>query len=181
MISIRTVAALFLVLTVFFTAPVFAEKETPAPKDFSVEPSSEWMELPLDLRGVLVSYGKKGTLATFHITERELDEVKTVRALKWSDLFSPEFASIAIHQEGETTLGGERARYCVYSLKPGTFKLTMEGTLPAKYMNYVLVRGKKLFSITFKDTEDGFAMNFPSFLAVARTLKFSPVLPEKKV
>jgi hypothetical protein len=133
---------------------------------------------------VVVSYGKKGTLATFHITERNLDEVKSIEQLKWEDLFSPEFGSIDIRTENITLLGGEKAKFCVYTLKPGEFKRTMEGKLPGKYINYVLIHRGKLFSITFKDTEDGFALTYPSFLAVIRTLRFDaakPAPPRKPV
>lgn len=162
---------LMLILSfVTFAAPLPSKVKS---RDFSITPSSEWMELPLPLQGIVVSYGKKGTLATFHITERELDGSKTVQMLQWKDLFSPQFESIDIRSEGETTIDGRKARYCIYHLKPGAFKTQMEGKLPAKYMNYVLVNGRKLFSVTFKDTEDGFGLNYPSFLAAIRTLKFT--------
>jgi hypothetical protein len=161
-----------------------AEKlETPS-KGFSIEPSQDWIEVPLPLQGVTVSYAKKGTLATFHITERNLDEVKTIEQLKWEDLFSPEFGSIDIRTQNVTLLGGEKAKFCVYTLKPGEFKRTMEGKLPAKYINYVLIHQGKLFSITFTDTEDEFALTYPSFLAAIRTLRFDaakPILPRKPV
>lgn len=135
------------------------------------------MELPLPFQGVVVSYGKKGTLATFHITERDLDQVRPVEDLDWRDLFSPEFNSIDISQQSLTVLAGEKAKFCVYTLKPGEFKRTMEGKLPGKYMNYVLIHGGKLFSITFKDVEDGFVLNYPSFLAAIRTLRFNEPAP----
>jgi len=159
-----------------------AEKIESPSKGFSINPSKDWMELPLPLQGVVVSYGKKGTLATFHITKRNLDEVRTVDQLKWEDLFSPEFGSIDIRTQNATLLGGEKAKFCVYTLKPGEFKNTMEGKLPGKYINYVLVHQGKLFSITFKDTEEGFALTYPSFLAVIRTLRFdaSQPAPQRK-
>jgi hypothetical protein len=53
----------------------------------------------------------------------------------------------------------------------------MEGKLPGKYINYVLIHEGKLFSITFKDTEDGFALTYPSFLSVIRTLRFDASKP----
>ncbi len=160
--------------------PVHAEDAAPATKDFSLQTSSEWVELPPSFQGVVASYGKLGTLATFYITARDLEEAKTVRDLRWEDLFKPEFASINIHHEGETVIGGEKARYCLYSLKPGEFKSTMEGNLPAKYMNYVLIHGNKLFSVTFKDTQDGFGLSYPSFVTVIRTLRFETAPPAKQ-
>ena len=154
-----------------------AEKVEPLAKGFSISPSQDWIELPLPLQGVMVSYGKKGTLATFHITERNFDEVKTVDQLKWENLFSPEFRSIDIRTQSTILLGGEKAKFCVYTLKPGEFKKTMEGDLPAKYINYVMLHQGKLFSITFKDTEDGFVLTYPSFLAAIRTLRFDASKP----
>jgi hypothetical protein len=153
-----------------------AQNESPA-KGFSLSLSPDWIELPLPLQGVLVSYGKKGTLATFHITARDLDGAKTVDQLSWKDLFSPEFKSIDIRQESVTVLAGEKAKFCIYSLKPGEFKDVMEGKLPGKYINYVLIHGGKLYSITFKDTEDGFALNYPAFLTAIRTLRFEAAKP----
>lgn len=152
-------------------------------KGFSLQPSADWIELPLPFQGVVVSYGKKGTLATFHITERELEEVKPVEQLKWEDLFSPQFGSIDIRTQSATVLGGEKAKFCVYVLKPGEFKNTMEGALPGKYINYVLIHRGKLYSITFKDTEEGFSSTYPSFLSVIRTLRFEEPaagLPRKR-
>jgi hypothetical protein len=161
---------LFLISPVNF---LHAEKVKPPAKEFSIKLSQDWIELPLPFQNVLVSYGKKGTLATFHITERDLEGSKTVDQLSWEDLFSPEFKSIDIRQQSVTVLAGEKAKFCVYTLKPGEFKTTMEGKLPGKYINYVLIHGGKLFSITFKDAEDGFALTYPSFLAAIRTLQFA--------
>ncbi len=166
---------LFLTLIFVLSLPcnfLRAEEAVAPPKGFSITPSPDWIELPLPFQGVVVSYGKKGTLATFHVTVRNLDEVRTVDQLKWEDLFSPQSGSIDIRTQNTTFLGGEKAKFCIYTLKPGEFKKTMEGNLPAKYINYVLVHQGKLFSITFKDTEDGFAMTYPSFLAALRTLRF---------
>ena len=208
---VRKYWVLLLSLLLLFP-PVFlgAEKAELPAKGFLIEPSKDWIELPLPFQGVVVSYGKKGTLATFHITERDLEEgktvpmpinrsqaevgavpttsdqkkakVRTVEQLKWEDLFSPEFGSIDIRTQNTTLLGGEKARFCIYTLKPGEFKRTMEGKLPAKYINYVLIHQGKLFSITFKDTEDGFALTYPSFLAVIRTFRFdaSKPIPQRK-
>jgi hypothetical protein len=172
--------ALFVILP---ASLVFAEHAAPSKLPFAISPSKEWMELPLPLQGVLASYGKKGTLATFHITEREFDEVKNLEQLRWEDLFSPQFSSIDIHKQGSMVLGGERSRFCIYTLKAGEFKDTMEGKLAGKYINYVLIHGGKLFSITFKDTEDGFALNYPSFLTAIRTLRFNapaPISPRRR-
>jgi hypothetical protein len=164
------VSVLFVMLSVVSALAGLA----PSPKlPFAISPPKEWVELPLPLQGVLVSYGKKGTLATFHITEREFDEVKSLEQLRWEDLFSPQFGSIDIHAQGMAVLAGEKAKFCIYSLKPGEFKKTMEGTLSAKYINYVLIRRGKLFSVTFLDKEDGFALNYPSFLTAIRTLRFN--------
>jgi hypothetical protein len=170
---------LFLVFPVGFLR---AEKVESPSKGFSIKPSQDWIELSIPFQGVVVSYGRKGTLATFHITERNLGEVKTVEQLKWEDLFSPEFGSIDIRTQSATLLGGEKAKFCVYTLKPGEFKKTMEGKLPSKYINYVLIHQGKLFSITFKDTEDGFTLTYPSFLAAIRTLRFdaSEPVPERR-
>jgi len=152
--------------------PVRAAEVVPAKRPFTVSPSAEWMVLPLPLQGVLVSYGRKGTLATFHITERDLDQGKTLEALRWEDLFSPQFSSIDIHKQGDAVLAGEKAKFCIYTLKSGEFKDIMEGKLAGKYINYVLIHGGKLFSITFYDTEDGFSVDYPSFLTAIRTLRF---------
>ena len=168
--NIRVLSVVFFLI--FPVGFLHAAKVDLPSKGFSIQPSQDWIELPLPFQGVVVSYGRKGTLATFHITERDLDQVKTVEQLKWEDLFSPEFKSVDIRTQSTTVLGGEKAKFCVYVLKPGEFKSTMEGKLAAKYINYVLIHRDKLFSITFKDTEDGFASTYPSFLAVIRTLRF---------
>jgi hypothetical protein len=170
---LRKIRVLVFVLGLILPGVLLRAEEAKMPaREFSLQLSPDWIELPLPFQGVVVSYGKKGTLATFHITERDLGESKSVSELSWKDLFSPEFESIDIRQESVTVLAGEKAKFCIYTLKPGEFKKTMEGKLPGKYLNYVLIHGGKLFSITFKDTEDGFAVTYPSFLAAIRTLRF---------
>jgi hypothetical protein len=179
--SIRLLRKIILLsLALLLASPgsfLFAGKSEPPAKGFSIKLSQDWIELSLPFQGVVASYGKKGTLATFHITERNLEGVKTVEQLKWEDLFSPEFKSIDIRTQNVTVLGGEKAKFCVYTLKPGEFKDTMEGKLPGKYINYVLIHGGKLFSITFKDAEEEFPSTYPSFLAVIRTLQFDAQKP----
>lgn len=157
-----------------------AEKIGPSTKEFPIKPSQDWVELPAPLQDAVVSYGKKGTLATFHITERKLDEGRTVEQLKWEDLFSPEFDSIDIRVQNMTTLGGQEAKFCMYTIKPGEFKQIMEGKIASKYINYVVIYKGKLFSVTFRDAEDSFPLNYPSFLTAIRTLRFEPG-PGKKV
>ena len=169
----RQYRVLALILFLLFPAALSrAENAAPSKSPFSVTPSREWIKLDLPLQGMLVSYGKKGTLATFHISERDLDGAKSLGDLRWEDLFNPQFSSIAIRKQGEAILSGEKSKFCIYTLKPGEFRDTMEGKLPGKYINYVLIHGGKLISITFKDTEDGFALNYPSFLTAIRTLRF---------
>jgi len=178
----KTLVFSIVLFVMFPIAFLHAEKVNIPAKEFSLKLSKDWIELPLPYQGVVVSYGKRGTLATFHVTERALDGVRTIAQLKWKDLFSPQFESIDIRQESVTTLGGETAKFCIYTLKPGEFKDAMEGKLPGKYINYVLVHQGKLFSITFKDTEDDFASTYPSFLSAIRTLKFDsadPILRRK--
>lgn len=171
----------FVLSAVFFLiGPVLllhAEKFGSPAKGFSISPSKDWVELPVSFQGVVASYAKKETVATFHIKERDLEGTKTIDQLSWESLFSPEFGSIDIHSQNTTLLGGEKAKFCVYTLKPGEFKKTMEGKLPGKYINYVLVHQGKLFSITFMDREEGFALNYPSFLAAIRTLRFDTIQP----
>lgn len=170
----------FLLLLCLATMPILnahAEKFISENQKFSIEPSEEWMPLSLDYANVVVHYGKKGTLATFHISAREFEEAKTLEMLKWEDLFSPEFNSIDIHTQGQTMIGGEKARYCVYSLKSGPFKSKMEGKLPGKYMNYVMIHNGRLFSITFKDTAEGFSVDYPSFMKAIRTFQFNELPP----
>jgi len=105
---------LMLLLMLFPVCLVHAEKFESEEKKFSIEPPAEWMQLPLGYESVAVSYGKKGTLATFHISARDLEDGKTLESLKWEDLFSPEFNSIDIHTQGVTMIGGKKARFCIY-------------------------------------------------------------------
>lgn len=172
------VSALFLFL-IFSCNFVYGENAASSKaKGFSFQLPSDWIELQMPFQGDVVSYGKKGTLATFHVSRRDAEAAKTIDQMKWEDLFSPQFASIDIRTQGATTLGGEKAKYCLYVLKPGDFKTTMEGALPAKYMNYVVVHGGKLYSITFKDTMDGFVSSYASFLTILRTLRFDTADPQ---
>jgi len=172
--------SLILSVVLFLILPVtsgHAAKGLLPKRPFSIELPKDWIELSLPFKDVVASYGRKGTLATFHITARDIDDVKDVAFLKWEDLFSPQFQSIEIHSQGETMLDGVKAKNCLYTLRPGEFKATMEGKLAAKYINYVLIRNGKLYSITFKDTEDGFALDYPSFLAAIRTFHFNASTP----
>ena len=98
---------------------LLAEKSEAPSKGFSIEPAQDWIELPPPFQDVVASYAKKGTLATFHITERNLDEVKSIEQLKWEDLFSPEFKSIDIRTQNVTLLGGEKAKFCVLKMASG--------------------------------------------------------------
>ncbi|HOW87479.1 MAG TPA: hypothetical protein PKV84_02350 [Candidatus Omnitrophota bacterium] len=174
----RRCGVLFLVFFLSFPSVFLAaQPKSVSPRDFSISPSGEWVELPVPLQNVVVSYGKKNTLATFHVTERELDENKTVDQLRWEDLFSPEFDSIDIRVQNMATLGGQKAKFCMYTIKPGKFKDMMEGKIFSKYLNYVTIHNGKLFSVTFRDTEDSFPMNYPSFLAAIRTFRFEKPEP----
>lgn len=169
------IGQLFLAM-VFFMAIIpasgFAEKFESPENGFSINPSADWKEIPQSFQGGIVSYAKEDSTALFHTTVRDMEEPKTVSDLKWEDLFSPQFESISIKTDGETVIAGEKAKYCIYVIKPGPFKTQMEGKIPTKYMNYVIPRDRQLFSITFVDTLDGFSLDYSSFLAAVRTINF---------
>lgn len=158
-----------------------AEKFESPEHGFSINPPEGWSKQPSAYEGVVVTYWKEGGLATFHVIERNLEGAKTVSELKWEDLFSPKFEEITIRQEAETMIGGEKARYCIYKIKPGAFKQQMEGKADFKYMNYILVKGGRLYSITFKDLEDAFSIHYVQFLDAIRSIRFvEPIAePEK--
>jgi hypothetical protein len=159
-------------------SPVSAEVFQSPENGFSIDPPAPWKQVSqASFQGGVVSYAKEGSTALFHVTARDMEEAKTLDQLKWEDLFSPQFDSIAVGTEGEALIGGEKAKYCVYTIKPGPFKAQMEGKIPAKYINYVLIRGNKILSITFVDTLDGFGLDYASFLAAVRTVRFGEVKP----
>lgn len=177
----RKLAALVVILSLVFAPEIsLAAQAASGPRPFSLTLSKEWIELDLPFQNVLASYGRKGTLATFHITARDMEGAPDVSSLKWEDLFSPQFPSIDIRSQGETLLGGEKAKYCIYTLRPGEFKTLMEGKLAAKYINYVLIHQGKLYSITFKDVEAGFALNYPAFNRAIQTLRFNGSTPLRR-
>lgn len=175
---LKRLALLVVVLLVVLPGSLtFAERLESPENGFSIDPQPPWRKITQSFQGGIVSYALEGSTALFHVTARDVEGKKTVADLKWEDLFSPQFESITIGTEGETVIGGEKAKYCVYRIKPGPFKIQMEGTIPAKYMNYVLVRDGKLFSITFVDTLENFSLDYSLFLAAARTIQFGEVKP----
>jgi len=167
-----------LILAILMEGPAFAEKFESPENGFSIDPLEPWKKIPqAAFQGGVVSYALEGSTALFHVTVRDLEKAKSVAEYKWEDLFSPQFGEILIGTEGETLIGGEKAKYCVYRIKPGAFKTQMEGNIPAKYINYILPRGNKLFSVTFVDTLDGFSLDYSSFLTAIRTIHFGEIKP----
>jgi len=162
----------FIAFVVFSPGNLCAEGFDSPEHGFSINPPQGWIQRPGVYEGVLITYWRENSLATFHIIERDLEGVKKVSELKWEDLFSPKFEEIHIRQEAETSAGGEKARYCIYTIKPGPFKQQMEGKGHFKYMNYVIIKNGRLYSITFKDLESAFGLNYPGFLAAVRSIRF---------
>ncbi len=152
---------------------VGAEKFESPGNGFSIEVPKGWLRQPTAYEGVLMTFWKEGTVATFHVTERDLEGAKTVSDLKWEDLFSPKFEEINIRQEAETMINGEKARYCIYKIRPGSFKQEVEGKGDFKYMNYLLVHNGRLYSVTFKDLESSFSIDYPGFLSAVRSIRFT--------
>lgn len=167
---------LYLWLVIFcvsgFPTDTWAEKFESIEHGFTIETPEGWQVQPAVYEGVVVTFWKEGSLATFHVTERELDEVKTVADLEWKDLFDPKFDEILIRQESETMVGGEKARYCIYKIRPGSFKQQMEGKHDFKYMNYIVIHKNRLYSITFKGLESSFSLDYSGFLESVRTIHF---------
>ena len=174
----KKILALLLALFVIAPGAGYAEKFTAPEYGFSINPAAGWKQIPQNFQGGLVSYHRDGTTALFHVTVRDMDEAKSATDLEWADLFHPQFEEIAIGTEGETAIGGQPAKYCTYRIRPGEFKKKMEGKIPAKYINYVIIYKGKLFSVTFVDTFDYFSLDYSSFLEAVRTIQFTePVAP----
>ncbi len=150
----------------------FAEKFESAENGFWVNLPGGWVQKPAAYAGVLVSYFLQGTEATLNISVRDVQGGKKVEDLSWEELFSPQYEAIDIRTEGLTFLDGVKAKYCIYTIRPGPLKAQMEGKLSLKYLNYILIVGPKLYSVTFTDTELGFSSDYRDFLEVLRTFKF---------
>ncbi len=170
--KVKRIFLSFFISLFLLSTMLFADIKSDTNQTFFINLPDDWMELSMPLQNVVASYGKKGTLATFHIIEREMEQTKSISDIKWEDLFSPQFKDIDIKKQGETTVGGERAKYCLYTLHEGNFKNVMEGGFSGKYMNYVLIHKGLLYSITFKDLKEAFVLNYADFLKIIQTLKF---------
>ncbi|HOG23243.1 MAG TPA: hypothetical protein PK590_01185 [Candidatus Omnitrophota bacterium] len=161
-----------LVCVLGFPKDTWAEKFESAEYGFAIEAPEGWQARPAVYEGVVATFWKEGSLATFHVIERDLGEAKTVADLEWKDLFAPKFDEILIRQESETMVGGEKARYCIYKIRPGLFKQQMEGKHDFKYMNYIVIHENRLYSITFKGLESSFGQDYSGFLESVRTIRF---------
>lgn len=160
-----------LVMLVLSAAPAFAEKYQDPDQRFSIEVPAGWGPRAPQHEGVAASFAEPVTGATLNIGLREADPDTKAEDLHWEDLFSPKFDSVDIKMDGFTRIGGERARYCLYTLR-GDFKKQMEGKQAQMYLNYVLVHGGSLYSITFTANESGFPQVQPVFSRMVRTMEF---------
>lgn len=98
------------------------------------------------------------------VVVRPVEGDAAVDNLSWEQLFQPHSDEIEVQNDGMTTVGGVPAKYCVYAFREGPFKEQVEGARSRMYLNYVIVRGGQLYSVTFVDQESDFAFHHSSFL-----------------
>jgi hypothetical protein len=133
----------------------------------------EWEERTPPYQGVVLSYVRRGSSAAVDLIVRPFSEdSQSAVDLTWESLFSPQFSDIQIENEGLVEVDGVWGKYCVYTIREGALKQALELDDPMKYLNYVFVRNRRLYSITFSDRETDFAANWILFRRAIQNLRF---------
>ncbi len=163
-------AAVSLCLLTFTSVRIFAE--TPG-QDLSFELvlGEGWKTSQSPYQGVAASYALEGTGARLDVSVQEGQKETDVGALSWQDLFYPQFDLIDIQMDARTTLDGLPAKYCLYKVRKSSFKKQLEGKRDLMYLNYVILKSGRLYSLTFSDDEASFSQNQPAFMKMVRTLQ----------
>ena len=161
----------YLVFTPFQSSAAEPGGEKPP---FTIELPQGWSPAPSRYQGVSAAYALQNSGARLDISVQEAQKGEDVGSLKWEDLFYPQFDAIDIRMDARTSIDSVPAKYCLYKVKKTPFKKQLEGSRDLMYLNYVLVKGGRLYSLTFSDDEGSFAANQPAFMKMVRTLRFDP-------
>lgn len=168
---VKLFAAIFLAGVICFPAAARAEKYQDPDSRFEIEIPAGWAPHVPEYEGVAATFVESVSGASVNISVRDAGEGAKVEDLKWEDLFSPKFEEVSMRMQGQTMIDGGKAKYCLYTLT-GAFKKQMEGKNSLMYLNYVMVRNGKLFSVTFKDREAEFVGRQPEFFRIIRSMAF---------
>lgn len=153
--------------------PVSGIQAQPASLGFELDLEEGWHESPSPYQGVAASYALAGSGARLDISVQDKSPQPDVGVLSWQDLFYPQFDAIDIQMDARTSIDGVPAKYCLYKIKKSPFKKQLEGKRDLMYLNYVIIRGGRLYSLTFSDDEAAFSENQPDFMKMVRTIRFA--------
>jgi len=146
--------------------------ETPEPGlPFELVVGEGWKTSESPYQGVAASYALQGTGARLDVSVQGGQKETDVGVLSWQDLFYPQFDVIDIQMDARTTLDGLPAKYCLYKVRKSSFKKQLEGKRDLMYLNYVILKAGRLYSLTFSDDEASFSQNQPAFMKMIRTLR----------
>lgn len=169
--SLFAFAAVCLCLLVFSSSRLSAESSDPD-LSFELVPGEGWKASESPYQGVAASYALEGTGARLDVSIQTGQKETDVGVLSWQDLFYPQFDLIDIQMDARTTLDGLPAKYCLYKVRKSSFKKQLEGKRDLMYLNYVILKSGRLYSLTFSDDEASFSQNQPAFMKMIRTLQF---------
>lgn len=167
---LSSISAVCLCLFVFSSARLSAEPFDPA-LSFELVLGEGWKASESPYQGVAASYALEGTGARLDVSIQEGQKETDVGVLSWQDLFYPQFDLIDIQMDARTTLDGLSAKYCLYKVRKSSFKKQLEGKRDLMYLNYVILKAGRLYSLTFSDDEASFSQNQPAFMKMIRTLQ----------
>lgn len=145
--------------------------ETSESRFFDLELGEGWVPSQSPYQGVAASYALTGTGARLDISIQEGQKETDAGLLSWQDLFYPQFDLIDIQMDARTTIAGVSAKYCLYKVRKSGFKKQLEGKRDLMYLNYVMLKSGRLYSLTFSDDESTFSQNQPDFMKMVRTLE----------
>jgi len=139
---------------------------------FTIEAPEGWTARQVLHDEMVFSFADPNSFATMHGLVRDTSPGMTTEELQWENLFDPHFDVIDVRLAGIVQIDRLPAKYCIYAILPGEVKKQLEGKQHFRYLNYVMVKDQKLYSITFTDEEPSFNMHYPEFLKSIRSMKF---------
>lgn len=144
-----------------------------ASSGFEIETQEGWGEAMSPYQGVSASYVLDGSNARLDVSSQDAAGETDAGNLSWQDLFHPHFDLIDIQMDARTSLDGIPAKYCLYKIKKSNFKKELEGKADRLYLNYVVISGGLLYSMTFSDDEAAFAGHQQDFMRMVRGMRFA--------
>jgi hypothetical protein len=139
---------------------------------FSIEIPDDWSKRKPKKPWTLFVFAKLGSGENLNMNVLPARGLHSIKQVSLEQLMYPYYEHLKILQKSYETTNGTDFLKCIYKYNDGDLRKKLEGKYKLKHYCIQWIRGEKLYTLSFVDSEINFPRNIRRFIAVGNSIEF---------